>query len=347
MTTFAEEKVSRDADGKFAPGSTGETSIDLDAGASPLDGTGFEFNALERPERIEKMKADLEAAITEIVSSGRLSEYLDARASNAMSRWSTGNRLLAASQLAQREGIKDWGEVFNRMASMDCGTFKQWGERGRKPNTGPGSALYIMAPCTRWIEEDDPTKPGKKRKRKIVVGFRPSATFDVSQTEGDPVPQHPSTSLSEGDVEAGTHEGLVARISANGYSYSEEEFAGTNVDTLSGHLGYTDPTSKKVVVDSRLNPTMKASVIAHELGHIEMGHVDDYEEYKEHRGEKETEADSFAYMMMRHRGLDAAQSNSFSPGYIAGWSKGDTKTITKALDRSSKKFSEVIDQLGW
>lgn len=352
-TSYDDSQRARDADGKYAPMTTADTATDVLDGSDVGDDSMFTgdvdaYNVLEREERAELMKKDLENAVNEVINSGKLGAYLDARAANRMGHWSMGNRLLATSQVCRREGITGFRGFFERMNTMDCGTVNQWRKRGRYITTGKGSSLYINAPITRMIEEDDPHNPGKKRKRQIVLGMTPSSTFDVSMTEGDPVPQSPSQNMPEGTtIMEGTNEGLVARISEHGYAYEEREITGFDPKTMSGTQGYTDPRDMKVVVDNRLPPAEKSSVIAHELGHIEMGHVKDLDEYREHRGRMETEADSFAYLMLRNRGVTAVQSESFSPGYIAGWAGKDTKKMTKAIDDASKKFTEVLTSLKW
>jgi hypothetical protein len=57
----------------------------------------------------------------------------------------------------------------------------------------------------------------------------------------------------------------------------------------------------------------------------------------------ETEAEMTAYMVNRARGMSRDQVDSFSPGYIAGWSRGDTRVIGAAMDRATKAFNKIMD----
>ncbi|MGV1010233.1 MAG: hypothetical protein ACOYBY_16775 [Dermatophilaceae bacterium] len=76
--------------------------------------------------------------------------------------------------------------------------------------------------------------------------------------------------------------------------------------------------------------------------HLE--HVDgDYQEYVRHRGRMETEAEAVAFMVSRRRGATREQTEAFSPGYIASWSRGKTEIITAAMDRSTKVFNMIMD----
>jgi IrrE N-terminal-like domain len=80
--------------------------------------------------------------------------------------------------------------------------------------------------------------------------------------------------------------GSAGRVGTAGYTYQERELDGANPDRGTGTLGYTDPTSRTIVVDPRLTDHQKAIVIAHELGHLHTGHVDSSpQEYRRHRGQ--------------------------------------------------------------
>ena len=83
--------------------------------------------------------------------------------------------------------------------------------------------------------------------------------------------------------------------------------------------------------------------MAHELAHIKHAHVDDLGEYRQHRGKMETEAEATAYMVTRALGVTREQSDTFSAQYIAGWSKGDRETVSKALNTSTKVFNDIMD----
>ena len=78
----------------------------------------------------------------------------------------------------------------------------------------------------------------------------------------------------QGRAAAAALTGLRDRVAAAGYTYREEELADAHPELGTGTLGYTDPAAKVIVVDPRLSPHQKASTIAHELGHVHVGHVD-------------------------------------------------------------------------
>jgi hypothetical protein len=289
------------------------------------------YASVKGDERTRQMLDDLEAAVAAVVSSGQMQRWLDAMASNGLGRWSMNNRILAMLQMIQR------GKDIEGLHLMG---FRQWDQYNRRVRKG-AKAVWILAPVVRKVTEEDDA--GTVTETKRVVGFRNTPVFDVSDTEGDPMPA-PPVRPAVGEATPGTLTGLRDRVAQAGYTYSEEEIPGCNPQTGEGRQGFTDPQSKRIVVDSRLSPAHKASVIAHELGHVHCGHVDgDYAEYQAHRGQMETEAEMTAYMVGRARGMSQDQVDAFSPGYIATWSGGDSHVIKSAMDKATKAYNRILD----
>jgi len=84
-------------------------------------------------------------------------------------KWSWGNRLLAMTQ-----------------GHHDARGFRQWKNVGRSVKKGE-RACYILAPCTRTAQEDDPDR-GIEEGDTVVCGFRPIPVFGYAQTDGDALP---------------------------------------------------------------------------------------------------------------------------------------------------------------
>ena len=199
------------------------------------------------------MLADLQTAVQAIVDSGQLQRWLDAMASNGLNRWSLNNRLLALMQLAQR------GEPLEEAHMMG---FKQWQEQlSRRVRKGE-KAIWILAPMTRKIRQED--DDGKISEKTIVTGFKSVPVFNVTQTDGAPLPQAPIRPAT-GEATPGTLAGLRDRVAAAGYQYQETIIPGCVPETGHGTQGYTDPKTKKIVVDQRLSEAQKSSTIAHDL----------------------------------------------------------------------------------
>ena len=301
-----------------------EHTCPLPAGMPSADYSGHRGE-----ERAKAMLADLQSAVTAIVESGQLQRWLDAMASNGLNRWSLNNRLLAIMQLAHR------GESLEDAHMMG---FRQWEKLDRHVRGGE-KAIWILAPMTRKIREE--AADGTTKEKTIVTGFKGVPVFNVSQTEGAPLPDAP-LSPPAGEATPGTLDGLRARVATAGYHYEETVIPDCVPETGRGTLGYTDPATKKIVVDQRLSGEQKASTIAHELGHVHCGHVEDLEEYRRHRGRQETEAEMTAYMVNRARGMSRESADAFSPGYIASWSRGKPEVVVAAMDRATKAFNTIM-----
>lgn len=91
--------------------------------------------------------------------------------------------------------------------------------------------------------------------------------------------------------------------------------------------GYTAPDSHRVVIDSDLSPAQAAKTALHEAAHVILHSEQAHAEYVEHRGEKETEAESVAYIVAGTLGLD---TSVYSIGYVAQWSDVDTELVKGA-----------------
>lgn len=290
-----------------------------------------DYSGLAKEDRVKAMVADLETSVKAVVESGQLRRWLDAMGSNGLSRWSANNRLLALVQILQRGGSL---EEVHPMG------FRQWETYDRTVSKG-AKAVWILAPMTRKVVEDN--ADGTTTDRHRVVGFKGVPVFNVTDTHGAPMPE-PPVRAAVGDVSPGTLDGLRERVRSAGYSYEESEIPGCQPATGLGTLGYTDPAFKRIVVDARLSEAQKASTIAHELGHVHCGHVDgDIQEYRQHRGRMETEAEMTAYLVNRTRGMTREQVDAFSPGYIAGWSQGDPGAIHAAVDKATRAHHAIID----
>lgn len=316
----------------------------------------YDYAGMDPKSRTVRIAEDLESAIDEIIAGGNLAAYFDAMASNGANKWSFNNVVIAALQLRaykKRKGLPVDNDIFEVIKTMDACGAKQWGPRGRKVTSGKGSALYIMAPMiSRTKVTDVNGEPaldgnGDPIVRSSVYGYRTVAVFDQSQTEGEPIPTNPiSLRTVDVDIDPKYHNSLKNYVEKLGYAYSERELA-DDPDNAKGTLAYVRPKDMTVVVDSRLSPSAKASALAHEVAHIRMGHTDDLAEYSKHRGRMETEAEGMAYMMSRRMGVSKEASKSFSPGYIAGWAKGNKDVVKSSLNKITSHFGKMVVELGW
>ncbi len=99
--------------------------------------------------------------------------------------------------------------------------------------------------------------------------------------------------------------------------------AGTAIDLGAGwfraNVAVTQPVEKVVVIDNNLEPAQAAKTLAHELGHICANHYGRFPDYaidRVCRGAAEVEAESIAYIVTSHLGMNPA---AYSVPYVAGW----------------------------
>jgi hypothetical protein len=159
----------------------------------------------------------------------------------------------------------------------------------------------------------------------VLRGFRIVYVFDVTQTDGDPLPDV-APDLLTGAAPDRLWEQLSTLVRADGFTVERGDCRGAN-----GYTRFDDRTAHP----RRRRPGAKAGQdLAHELGHIRAGHdtrfADAYHRSVDCRGIAEIEAESIAYLITTTAGLDAGD---YSVPYVTGWSGGDP-----ALLRSTATF---------
>lgn len=285
--------------------------------------------AAQKKDKIEGLQKELQDQVANLHNDEQWSNYLNSV--TKFHRYSFNNQMLISMQ---------------KKDSTRVAGFNKWKEMGRNVKRGE-KALTILAPKIINIDRTDKNgKPvygadGKVIKDKRVIGFTGASVFDVSQTEGKELPPRPT--LSETPPE-GLQEDLENAVKSYGYTISYEDDAGPGE-------GYTSKTDKKVVIKKSLNPGQRASVTAHELGHIAAGHMDrdDYHTGAGgHRGTMEVEAESISYVILRANGMSTAVGTE-SKGYVSGWAKvqRDPDTVEKSAQKVSTTVKQLLSDLKW
>jgi len=268
-------------------------------------------------ERAEALHAELLDRVTALKSSA---EWLEAMTAAArFHEYSFGNWLLLWSQAERR------GTTVTRMAGFQ--TWEQLGRHVRKGQRG----YQILAPIVRKVR--DPNDVDESRR--VVSGFRVATVFDISQTDGDPLPDVGPRSLA-GDYPTPLYQAAVEVIAEEGFSFGLARLRGPN--------GMTRPTTRAVLVDDRLEPAQRTKTTVHELAHVLM-HAGS--PGFECRGRVEVEAESVAFVVCGAAGLD---TSAYSVPYITGWAQstddpGRTLLVTaEAIVRTSRRILSRFDQ---
>lgn len=240
--------------------------------------------------------------------------------------------------------------------------FKQWQTLGRQVMKGQ-SGYGILAPVTarfasrtpnnsdswRRLGRGERPQPGEVVRTKMV-GLRPAYVWDVSQTEGNPLPTQPMPTLLSGHAPVGLWDGLAAQIEALGFTLQQVPDAAA----IGGANGITDFTTRQVSVRVDMDDAAKVKTLAHELGHV-MLHSPDARGAGDraavdaalHRGIAEVEAESVALMIGAAHGLD---TTAYTVPYVSSWassvSGADPVGVVQATAERVRTTSlRVLDQL--
>lgn len=266
----------------------------------------------------------LEEGILRLTNSSEWTRYLKMQA--AFHQYSFANTMLILAQCPDA----------TRVAG-----FKTWQKLGRQVRKGE-KALWILAPRTfKAKSNDDADAAGDDDEEapegKIVVSFRPVPVFDVSQTEGDALPS-PVMKLTGGDG------GLFIRVKA----WAEAWGCPVTVADIGGNInGFYEPERHAITVRAGMDPAQQLKTLVHELAHAHLHR--DFEVYRAHRGDCELEAESVAFVVLHHFGVN---SGDYSFGYVAGWQGGGDLAVTtlkacaKRIQTTAKAIIEGLSRIG-
>ena len=226
-------------------------------------------------------------------------------------------------------GFKAWQKNFDRHVKK--------GEKG----------IRILAPAPYKIKEErdkiDPVtqellldKDGNPQKEEVEItipAFRAVSVFDVAQTDGKPIPELAAKELLS-DVEG--YQDMIRAVEAiSPVPIELEEIAGDS-------KGYYDREAKRIAVQENMSESQTLKTMIHEVAHSKLHskEVEQDEQMRKDRNTKEVEAESIAYTVCQHFGVD---TSDYSFGYIAGWSSGrDTKELRASMDTIRRTASELI-----
>lgn len=205
--------------------------------------------------------------------------------------------------------------------------FKAWQKLGRQVRKG-SKGIAILAPCKVKIKEEE--RDEKDSSTYKLVGFRAVHVFDVSQTDGDDLPEFARAELLEGEIPDGLQAKAIESIEAAGCSFSIEE-------TNRGN-GYYAPSSSSVVVRPGMSDAQTFKTTVHELAHVLLGHGSSLDP----RDVAEVEAESTAFVVCSALGIGA---DEYSIPYVAAWSEGKVETIQKVGERVAKTARKILESL--
>lgn len=285
---------------------------------TPAAGAAVSF--ADKDTRIEDIRKEIDEAIANLNTSEKWQQWLETAAQ--FPTYSLQNQLLVLMQRPNATFVGGLKKVWNKKYSRSL-------KQGAK-------AIWINAPKLVTRKKADGTE------EKVCVGFLAVPVYDISDTVGPPLPKRPEVTYTRVDGVAPPEMGpaLEKQITDHGYSVEYRHLP------EGGPEGFTDHGSKKVVVSTAYSDAHQKSVLAHELAHIELGHMEQVHDYHSGPGGQrptmEIEAESVAYVIGRHYGLNPGGS-AFA--YIDGWAKGDKDKVRQTGERVTKACKAIIGRL--
>jgi hypothetical protein len=218
--------------------------------------------------------------------------------------------------------------------------YKAWQAKGRQVRAGE-KALKIFAPIIKKVDQTDrdgrPVLDAAGRARRVdqLVGMRLASVFDVSATDGEPLPERPQARLLTGQAPDGLWDALAGLVAEQGFVVSRGDCDGAN--------GWTRFDTRQVRVRADLDDLAATKTLAHELGHILAGHGQ--QGPVDHRGIQEVEAESVAFMVLQAHGVDASQ---YTFNYVVGWAQTaatDGQLVEDIVRRTGERVIAIADKI--
>ena len=283
-------------------------------------------------EKVKEITDKLEAGIKELMDSDKFKEYL--KCLSKFHNYSLGNTILIALQKPDATlvaGYTAWKNQFGRQV--------QKGEQGIR--------ILAPTPYKRKMEVDviDPST-GQARmnpdgtkatelKEIMVPAFKVVNVFDVSQTDGRPIP---SIGVNELNGDVRQYEMFFEALKRS----CPVPISFEQID--SGAKGYYHTVDHRIALQEGMSQVQTIKTLIHEMTHQHLHSKDPKEMSPEEprltRNAKEVEAESVAYTVAQHFGIE---TSDYSFAYIAGWSAGkDTPELKASLDRIRTAADELI-----
>ena len=310
-----------------------ESKVQPEAAAptkAPQPVTPILLNGQNSAERMKEITDRLETGIQELFESERYKAYLTTM--SKFHSYSFNNTLLIAMQGGQLvAGYNKWRDDFHRNV-----------KKGEK-------AIKILAPAPfkakKEVQKLDAQgrpvmgkdgKPVTEVQEIQVPAFKIVSVFDVSQTEGEPLPSIGVEELT-GSVER-YGEFFKALEQTSPVPIGFEDIPG-------GFHGYYHLTEKRIAIQEGMSELQTLKTAIHEIAHSKLHAIDPEATAIEQADRpdsrtREVQAESVAYAVCQHYGLD---TSDYSFGYVAGWSSGkDLKELKASLETIRATAHELI-----
>lgn len=281
-------------------------------------------------QQIEQITNKLEEGVKALFESETYINYLKVMAK--FHNYSFNNSLLIAMQMPTASlvaGYTSWKANFHRNVNK--------GEKGIK----------IIAPSPYKIDKIqdkiDPVTNNpvfdadgnivKEKVKVIIPAYKVTTVFDISQTSGEEIPT--LTHELDGDVDEYNRFIESVKLSAT---------VPIEFERIKGMAkGFYEIENKRIVVNEGMSQMQTAKTMIHELAHSILHDKDDGSEKEADRKTKEVQAESVAYTVCQHFGID---TSDYSFGYIGGWSSGKgIEELKNSMQIIRKTSSDLINDI--
>ena len=280
---------------------------------------------------MEEITGKLEKGVQDIFKTDNYKKYLNFCAK--LPRYSVNNQILIMLQKPDATMCQSYGNW------KDMNRFVKKGEKG----------IRILAPAPYKMQKeqdkldangkailDKDGEPVKETVEITVNAFKPVSTFDISQTEGEPVPTVGVSELT-GSVEG--YETLLEAIK----EVVPVPISFENIE--SGAKGFYHLEENRIVVQEGMSEAQTVKTLLHEASHQALHSREAQNASAEHKSknQKETEAESVAYVVCQHYGID---TSDYSFAYVATWSQDkEVPELKASLDTIRRTASELITKI--
>ena len=313
-----------------------QQSVPPDAAQKPHPVIPIVLTSEKPADKLKEITDRLEQGIKELFDSDRYKEYL--RVMSKFHNYSFNNTLLIAMQKPDASlvaGFSAWKNNFERNVMK--------GQKGIK----------IIAPSPYKIKQEmqkiDPHtqkpvigkdgKPVTEEKEVTIPAYKVVSVFDVSQTEGKELPDIAVDELT-GDVDR--YKDFFAALEKT----SPVPIAFENIE--GGSHGYYHLEDKRIAINEGMSELQTLKTAIHEIAHAKLHDIDlnapkDEQQPHVDRRTREVEAESVAYTVCQHYGLD---TSDYSFGYVAGWSSGrELSELKSSLETIRSAAAEIINSI--
>ena len=289
--------------------------------------------AVDRKQQMKEITERLEQGVKDIFTSEMYTTYL--RTMAKFHNYSFNNTLLIAMQRPDATlvaGFNAWKNKFNRYVKK--------GEKG----------IQIIAPAPiKEVEErekidkdtglavlNENGEPEMERVEYVVPCFRVTTVFDVSQTDGEPIP-----SLEVNELTASVKDYALLTAAIEQVSPVPMRF-----DEIEGEAkGYYSDADKEICIQVGMGESQTIKTMIHEVAHAMLHNSDFMKQNGEEKDRltKETEAESIAFTVCSALGID---TSDYSFPYVASWASGkEMKELKDSMDTIRLTAADFLEKL--